>query len=802
MARGQSDAVLRPLRVLLETGSVAGITDGELLERFAAHRDGGAETAFAALVSRHGPMVLGVCRHWLRDEHAADDAFQAVFLVLARRAGSIRRPELLSAWLHGVAVRIARKARAQAERRARREGREVAMSDVEAACPDPSRLQAEEVAAVHEEVGRLPERYRRAVVLCHFEGLTHAEAANHLGCAPGTVGSLVSRARDILRSRLTRRGLSSGAVLLAGSLEPRLVTAAVPPALERATIRAALIFTTNRAAAVGIASAAAVELAGGALRTMTMIKLTLVSAVLALGTFVTGAGGFMFIAPRTADPAFPRAQGQARPREEPARVPSPSLPGAMTQPPTWLVKDAPFDVAAFFAPPPPDENAAPRYLEALFEFGSGVAVCFPEGPEREGRTRATDERSKRFIEIDRALRAAPNSVPAEQIDAMVESYNTGFRKLDWAQQRPRCVFETPLGATAQVPHVTVARQVGRVTVLKVRRELERGEIDAALRDLARLLRLTRDLLPRGVMIVDMVSAAIDGVAAKDVIEPLLAAPGLTVAHCDRLLALLVEHEARSVDAYTEGLRTEYLSSRATLHDLVFDQDRVRAEWNRLNHQAGPSIVATIAEPELISALAPNAKMAPPGVGQQLKAMVDEIRSLKHIKDLDARIARTTPEELAKQVEKINELYGGLLGAANAPYPERIRKSMELPPALNELDIHTRVTRGIAQSAFGAFTQVLARRKATMRVAQGVVAVRRWQLSHDGAPPSSLDVAVKDAGWSRVPIDPYDDRPIRFAVVGGQPTVYSIGQDGRDDGGTVDNFRSPNSGDVLLRLPKP
>jgi RNA polymerase sigma factor (sigma-70 family) len=424
MARGQSDSVLRPLRLLLETGSLAGMTDGQLLERFAARRDGGAEAAFAALVSRHGPMVLGVCRHRLSDEHAADDAFQAVFLVLARRAGSIRRPELLSAWLHGIAARIARKARTQAARRRRREGREVAMSDVEAARPepDPQALRAEEVAAVHEEVARLPDRYRRAVVLCHFEGLTHAEAARRLGCAPETVSSLLSRARGRLHTRLLRRGLAPGAVLLAGALESKAASAAVPVALERATIKAALIFTTNRASAAGIASAAAVELAGGALRIMTVTKLTVVvAAVLALGALAIRAGGFTLGAPRPGEARLTREQAKAPPWNPPAPDASPSLPSTVTQPPVWLTKDAPFDVAAFFAVPPPEENAAPRYLEALFEFGSQLAVCFLEGPERESRKQAVEQRSRRFAEIDQALDAAVkeagwSSVPIDPYD--------------------------------------------------------------------------------------------------------------------------------------------------------------------------------------------------------------------------------------------------------------------------------------------------------------------------------------------------------------------------------------------------
>ena len=231
MPRGRLEAVSRPLQVLLERGSAVGMTDGQLLDRFEANRDESAESAFAVLVARHGPMVLGVCRYWIRDDHAADDAFQAVFLVLARCAGSIRRPEALSAWLYGVAVRIARKSRAQSDRRHRRESRGDNMSDLEIACPGPETqgLGAEEVAAVHEEVDKLPARYRLAVVLCHFEGLTHAEAARRLGCASGTVGSLVTRAREMLRSRLVRRGFSSGAVMLAVALDANLAKAAVPP---------------------------------------------------------------------------------------------------------------------------------------------------------------------------------------------------------------------------------------------------------------------------------------------------------------------------------------------------------------------------------------------------------------------------------------------------------------------------------------------------------------------------------------------------------------------------------------------
>jgi RNA polymerase sigma factor (sigma-70 family) len=799
MALGQSDSVLKPLRVLLEAGSVAGMTDGQLLERFVIQRDAGAEAAFAAVVARHGPMVLGICRHWLGDA-SADDAFQAVFLVLARRAGSIRQPELLSAWLHGVAVRIARKAHAQSARGRQRAGQEVTMYDAEAAGREPiaEPMRAEEVAAVHEEVDRLPERYRRAVVLCHFEGLTHAEAARRLGCAPGTVSSLLSRARARLHARMSRRGFASGAVLLAVALGERTVAAAVPAALERATVRATVLFASDYMVAGGT-SAAAVKLAGEALKAMSLTKLNLVIATgLAFGTFAVTAGGLALSAARAGNTRWHAEATQAQPLEQPSAALPPILPGAVSQPPPWFGKEAPFDIDAFFAVPPPQENAEPRYLDALFEFSSEVAVCFPEGPDRESRKQAVDERSKRFAEIDQALKKRPDSVPAAVIDALLDEYDTGFGKLEWAQQRPRCLFHTAIGVAAPLPHAQTARQVARVASLKIRRELDRGEIDAALRDIARLLRLSRDLRPRGYMITALVATAIDLTVAKEGIVPLLTAPGLTVAHCDRLRVLLAEHEARSPEPYIESLRAEYLSNRVTVHDLVFDQDRLRKEWNRFGNVAGPSIVAEIAEPTMYAMLAPNAPAPPPAAPQP---PAKPKTSLKDIADLDATIAKTTPAELAAQVQKLNLLYRQLLDAANASYPEKVQRASKVPPALTTPDLPTRITRGVSDSSFVAFIQSTTRWKAMLRAAQGLAAVRRWQLDHGGELPTSLVTVFGDAGWPRVPVDPYDDQSIRFAVVDGQPTVYCLGNDGKDDGGRIEAIGAPNPGDVLLRLPK-
>ncbi len=245
------------IRALFEAGTVAGLTDGQLLERFATRRGDASETAFAALVERHGPMVLRACRGVLGDDHEAMDAFQATFLVLARKGGSLWIRDSLGPWLHRVALRAASRAKQSAARRRAGEQKAVAMAEAR----NIDAAERDELAAiVHEEVDRLPERYRAAVVLCDLEGRTHEDAARHLGCPVGTVGSRLSRGRDRLRDRLTRRGLASGLLTWKGSREP------LPAELVTATVAAASRFVSNQAASQGLAAI----LALGVLRSMTL----------------------------------------------------------------------------------------------------------------------------------------------------------------------------------------------------------------------------------------------------------------------------------------------------------------------------------------------------------------------------------------------------------------------------------------------------------------------------------------------------------------------------------------------------
>src|SRR6478735_6974339 len=204
--------------------------DGELLTRYRTDRD---QDAFGSLVRRHGPMVLGVCRRVLRDPHAADDAFQATFLVLARKADAVRPPDRLAPWLYGVAYRTAIKARGRAFRRQQVEQDYATESrNCSSAASDET---ADLLPIIDEQLNALPEKYRAPLVLCAMQGLNKAEAAERLGLPEGTVSSRLARAREMLRDRLSRRGIVVPAVAFATLFTADALQAAVPPALATST---------------------------------------------------------------------------------------------------------------------------------------------------------------------------------------------------------------------------------------------------------------------------------------------------------------------------------------------------------------------------------------------------------------------------------------------------------------------------------------------------------------------------------------------------------------------------------------
>jgi RNA polymerase sigma factor (sigma-70 family) len=244
------------------------LTDGQLLTRFLGLRD---EAAFETLLRRHGPMVLGVCRRVLLHDQDAEDAFQATFLVLARKAGSVAPRELIGNWLYGVAYNTALKARALNAKRRGRERQVRTMPELQPARQDRD-LWGDLQPLLDRELSRLPDKYRFPVVLCDLEGKTHKEAARQLGCPEGTVSVRLSRARALLARRLTQRGLACMGAALAAALSNNPATASVPAALAGATVEAASLFAAPHTAAAGLVSERAAILTEGVLKTMRTTK--------------------------------------------------------------------------------------------------------------------------------------------------------------------------------------------------------------------------------------------------------------------------------------------------------------------------------------------------------------------------------------------------------------------------------------------------------------------------------------------------------------------------------------------------
>jgi RNA polymerase sigma factor (sigma-70 family) len=275
--------VVRYLRTAGPANSNRSVTDTQLLERFLASRD---EAAFGALVRRHGPMVLAVCRAVLRHQQDAEDAFQVTFLVLARHAATVRKKEALAGWLHGVAHRTALQARRAARRRHHHETRAEAMTPKH---PPAEQSWQEIRAALDEEVGRLAPAYRAPFVLCCLEGRSREEAARELGLKEGTVSSRLARARKHLQERLARRGLGLATALAALALARR-TAAAAPPPLVKTTVSAALQYAGGGTLAAGVISENAAALLKGVSNAMSPSRSPLATALLAaVGALATGA---------------------------------------------------------------------------------------------------------------------------------------------------------------------------------------------------------------------------------------------------------------------------------------------------------------------------------------------------------------------------------------------------------------------------------------------------------------------------------------------------------------------------------
>src|SRR6266851_1925208 len=264
MADVALQSVLRQLRRWADPKGVAALTDAQLLHRFVTARD---EAAFEVVVWRHGPMVLGTCRRLLGNDHAAEDAFQAAFLTLARKAGSITKATSLPAWLCRVASRIALELRTQARKRQAWQRHDVELAAVADVATDGTDAEKHELWSVLiEELHRMPACYRGPLVSCYLQGKTHVEAARELNQPLGSISSRLSRGCELLRDRLTRRGACLSTVALVALLTDK-ASAALSASLVLPTVTAVLEFSVGAAI-----SSPAVVLAKGVIQSMMLSK--------------------------------------------------------------------------------------------------------------------------------------------------------------------------------------------------------------------------------------------------------------------------------------------------------------------------------------------------------------------------------------------------------------------------------------------------------------------------------------------------------------------------------------------------
>jgi RNA polymerase sigma factor (sigma-70 family) len=283
MVASQASTVFHCIRTLA-LHQHDGATDGNLLDLYVRQKD---EAAFEALVRRHGRMVLGVCRRILGDSHDSEDAFQATFLVMVRKAASIRPAGMVGNWLYGVAHRTALEARRSAAKRRAKEAQVAPRTET------PGDTLAHLRPLLDQELDRLPDKYRAVLVLCDLEGRTRKEAAQQLALPEGTIASRQARGRTILAKRLTRHGLTLSGGALATALAQEAASATTPLSLVYATVRAATAYAAGSATAAAVVSAPVAALAEGVLRTMLLSKLKISAMLLVLiGVVGTGWGDY------------------------------------------------------------------------------------------------------------------------------------------------------------------------------------------------------------------------------------------------------------------------------------------------------------------------------------------------------------------------------------------------------------------------------------------------------------------------------------------------------------------------------
>jgi len=483
-----------------------------------------------------------------------------------------------------------------------------------------------------------------------------------------------------------------------------------------------------------------------------------VSNVLAAGVTVvllltvrTDAGdGAATIAPeksaakRTTDSAPQPSSGNELSTAKEARRTYPSLPGAIEKCPDWLKRNAPFDVERYLARIPAGENAATLYLDALYEFSPQEMEECIDPAERETRGPLLKERFDRTVRLQAR---DPQTVNPAFRAGIVDEYKESFEKLALAQKRKQCVFEIGIGfETPYAPHAQAARHAVRMLDWRTEVDIAEERIDAALTNVEMALRLGRDLRPRGNLICQLVSMALDSITVSNLVPQILAVPDIGAADCNRLLESLSRHEAEGLDTISEGFRASYFVLRELLHRL--ESKRPIGDFE-LDRRAS------------------------------------------------AAAAEMTSADFAAEIEALNRFLLPLFNRPNRTLLGLKHLRPEQEAAADKFKILEFVVEDVQ-----TLGESVRRHRTRMGATECLIALRRWQLTHGNVPPADLAAVCKDAEMMSVPIDEYSEEreALRMAKVGNEFVIYSVAKDGKDDMAQRDWNWGASAGDWIFRLP--
>jgi hypothetical protein len=429
--------------------------------------------------------------------------------------------------------------------------------------------------------------------------------------------------------------------------------------------------------------------------------------------------------------------------------------------PAWAGQrpDEPFDVRQFLASraAPPD-NAAPLYLAALAHISSELGGESAKPLQTE------------IKELANLNNLAAGTVPPQRVANVLTKAATAIQQIDAAQAKPKCVFQTGLSADSDLAHLQAARSFGQLAALQLYHARATGDFALAEAAANRGLRMSRDVQPRGPLVSQLVSISIDGQILTIIESVSLRDPSLTVQNCDRLLAVLAQHQAQGVNRLDEGLRNEYVVTRNSLQDLESGRMTMQELMEMTTGKAAASAPPIARHEAEVAACNRLYK-------RQIEGLARAANRAASLQEFQTEIARIKSDSEAFKAE-----------VAATPAADRPALRAKAPSFLAIF----------LTAPIPAFAEGVQRIETQLAGLQMLIALRRYELAH-GMLPASLETAAAESSLTMVPTDPYSGQPLKYAVVDGKPTVYSVGKDKQDDGGRVDWNYGRQPGDYLFVL---